>query len=113
MARWAREPMRSGHHDIAAGDRVLLVQYAANHDPARFADPGSVDITRWPNKHTTFGQGIHTCLGAPLARLEAQEAFGALAAQFPRFEIAEDTLRYVPNIVSRSLRGLHVTFSGQ
>jgi len=107
------QPMRSGHHDIAAGDRVLLVQYAANHDPARFADPGSVDITRWPNKHTTFGQGIHTCLGAPLARLEAQEAFGALAAQFPRFEIAEDTLRYVPNIVSRSLRGLHVTFSGQ
>jgi hypothetical protein len=45
--------------------------------------------------------------------LEAQEAFGALAAQFPRFDIAEDTLRYVPNIVSRSLRGLHVTFRDQ
>jgi cytochrome P450 len=113
MARWAREPMRLRGHDIAAGDRLLLVQYAANHDPARFADPGRVDITRWPNRHTTFGQGIHTCLGAPLARLEAQEAFGALAAQFSHLEIAEDPLRYVPNIVSRSLRGLHVTFADQ
>jgi cytochrome P450 len=113
MARWAREPMRLGDQQVAAGDRVLLVQHAANHDPARFADPGTLDITRWPNRHTTFGQGIHTCLGAPLARLEAQEAFSALAAAFPRFGIAEDTLRYFPNIVSRSLRSLHVTFQEQ
>lgn len=113
MARWAREPMRIRDHQLAAGNRVLLVQHAANRDPARFADPDSVDITRWPNRHTTFGQGIHTCLGAPLARLEAQEAFSALAAAFPGFDIAEDTLRYVPNIVSRSLRSLHVTFREQ
>jgi cytochrome P450 len=113
MARWAREPMRLGAQEVAAGDRVLLVQHAANHDAARFADPAVLDITRWPNRHTTFGQGIHTCLGAPLARLEAQEAFSALAAAFPRFDIAEDTLRYFPNIVSRSLRSLHVTFQEQ
>jgi cytochrome P450 len=110
MARWAREPLRIRDREIAAGDRVLLAQYAANHDPAQFASPEHVDITRWPNRHTTFGQGIHTCLGAPLARLEAQEAFTALAAAFPRFEVAEDTLRYVPNIVSRSLCRLHLTF---
>jgi cytochrome P450 len=89
---------------------VLLAQYAANHDPAQFAGPDAVDITRWPNRHTTFGQGIHTCLGAPLARLEAQEAFTALAAAFPRFEVAEQRLRYNPNIVSRSLTRLHLTF---
>ena len=83
MARWAREPLRIRDREIAAGDRVLLAQYAANHDPDWFADPDTVDITRWPNRHTTFGQGIHTCLGAPLARLEAQEAFTALAAAFP------------------------------
>ena len=110
MARWAREPLRIRDREIAAGDRVLLAQYAANHDPAQFAAPDAVDITRWPNRHTTFGQGIHTCLGAPLARLEAQEAFTALAAAFPRFEVAEQTLRYVPNIVSRSLCRLHLTF---
>jgi cytochrome P450 len=110
MARWAREPLRIRDREIAAGDRVLLAQYAANHDPAQFADPDTVDITRWPNRHTTFGQGIHTCLGAPLARLEAQEAFTALAAAFPRFEVAEQELRYNPNIVSRSLTRLHLTF---
>jgi cytochrome P450 len=110
MARWAREPLRIRDREIAAGDRVLLAQYAANHDPAQFAAPDTVDITRWPNRHTTFGQGIHTCLGAPLARLEAQEAFTALATAFPRFEVAEETLRYVPNIVSRSLCRLHLTF---
>jgi cytochrome P450 len=110
MARWAREPLRIRDREIAAGDRVLLAQYAANHDPAQFAAPDAVDITRWPNRHTTFGQGIHTCLGAPLARLEAQEAFTALAAAFPRFEVAEQTLRYAPNIVSRSLCRLHLTF---
>lgn len=110
MARWAREPLRIGGREIAAGDRVLLAQYAANHDPAQFADPETVDVSRWPNRHTTFGQGIHTCLGAPLARLEAQEAFTALAAAFPRFEVAQDTLRYNPNIVSRSLTRLHLTF---
>jgi cytochrome P450 len=110
MARWAREPLRIRDREIAVGDRVLLAQYAANHDPAQFADPETVDVSRWPNRHTTFGQGIHTCLGAPLARLEAQEAFTALAASFPRFEVAEDTLRYNPNIVSRSLTRLHLTF---
>ena len=110
MARWAREPLRIRDREIAAGDRVLLAQYAANHDPDWFAGPDTVDITRWPNRHTTFGQGIHTCLGAPLARLEAQEAFTALAAAFPRFEVAEQALRYNPNIVSRSLTRLHLTF---
>ncbi len=110
MARWAREPLRIRDREIAVGDRVLLAQYAANHDPAQFADPDTVDITRWPNRHTTFGQGIHTCLGAPLARLEAQEAFTALAAAFPRFEVTEQELRYNPNIVSRSLSRLHLTF---
>jgi cytochrome P450 len=112
MARWAREPVRVRDREIGAGQRVLLVQQAANHDPAHFADPGRLDITRWPNRHTTFGQGIHTCLGAPLARLEAQEAFGALAAEFAGLEITEPELRYVPNIVSRSLQGLHARFGG-
>jgi cytochrome P450 len=110
MARWAKEPMELGGHHIAQGDRLLLVQYAANHDPAGFADPGTLDIGRSPNRHAAFGQGIHTCLGAPLARLEAQEAFKALSAQFPRFDISETELAYVPTVISRSLQQLHITF---
>ena len=70
-ARWAREDLDLGGSKIKANDRLLLVQHAANHDPAAFTDPNRFDITRWPNKHVAFGTGIHTCLGAPLSRLEA------------------------------------------
>jgi cytochrome P450 len=110
MARWAREPLTIGDQPIAQGDRVLLVQHAANHDPAKFADPDTLDISRWPNRHTAFGQGIHTCLGAPLARLEAQEAFVALANAFPTFDVVEQDHDYVPTVVSRSLKRLHLSF---
>lgn len=110
MARWAVEPLEISGRRIARNDRLLLVQHAANHDPAGFDDPDRMDIARSPNKHATFGQGIHTCLGAPLARLEAAEAFSRLAAEFPHYSIHESRLRYNPTLVSRSLTRLHVTF---
>jgi cytochrome P450 len=110
MARWATEPLEIGGEQIAEGDRVLLVQAAANHDPASFADPERLDIGRRPNRHTTFGQGIHICLGAPLARLEAEEAFLALSRAFPRFTVHEQEPHYNPTVVSRSLTQLHITF---
>jgi cytochrome P450 len=110
MARWAREPFEFAGQQIAERDRVLLVQHAANRDPAGFKDPDRFDIARWPNRHTAFGQGIHTCLGAPLARMETQEALSYLSQQFGSFDIAEDELHYHPTIVSRSLRQLHVRF---
>jgi cytochrome P450 len=110
MARWAKEPFEFSGQQVKQGDRVLLVQHAANRDPAGFDDPDRFDIARWPNRHTAFGQGIHTCLGAPLARLETEEALRHLAGQFRSFDIAEDQLRYHPTIVSRSLQQLHVRF---
>lgn len=113
MARWAKEPFDLGGHRISERDRLLLVQYAANRDPAGFANPNQVDIGRKPNRHAAFGQGIHTCLGAPLARLEAQEAFAALAQAFPTFDICEPQLNYNPNLVARSLQQLHITFPGR
>jgi cytochrome P450 len=108
MARWAKESMVIRDLGIAQGDRLLLVQYAANHDPRVFKDPDRVDIGRSPNKHAAFGFGIHTCLGAPLARMEAQEAFSYLSQQFKSFEILNDDLRYHATMVSRSLTGLRV-----
>ena len=108
MARWAKEPLELGGHQIARGDRLLLVQHAANRDPAAFVEPDRLDIARWPNRHVAFGHGIHTCLGAPLARLETQEALVHLTGQFSSVDVVEDTLHYNPTMVSRSLIQLHV-----
>ncbi|MET7992124.1 cytochrome P450 [Amycolatopsis sp. NPDC005232] len=110
LARWVREPFELGGRQLKKGDRVLLVQHAANHDPAAFADPERFDIRRWPNKHVAFGSGIHTCLGAPLSRLEAQEAFTYLAAEFRSIEVVSSDPRYVPTVVSHGLRELSVRF---
>jgi cytochrome P450 len=100
LARWARADLELGGVTIKANDRVLLVQHAANHDPDVFTDPDRFDITRRPNKHVAFGSGIHTCLGAPLSRLEAQEAFAFLAERFSALEVLTPDIRYVPNLVS-------------
>jgi hypothetical protein len=110
MARWAREPLTLGGRQIATGDRVLLVQAAANRDPAAFDDPDALDIGRRPNRQLTFGHGIHTCLGGPLARLEAQEALQYLTHEFSSTEVLTERLRYAPTIVSRSPVELRVRF---
>jgi len=68
---------------LRAGDLVLPLYAAANHDPRHFADPDRFDIHRSPNRHLGFGYGIHLCLGASLARLEATIAVGQLLARFP------------------------------
>ena len=73
---------------ISAGDRVVCYLGAANRDPARFADPGRLDITREHSSPLSFGGGIHYCLGAPLARLEAQLAFPALLTGYPDLRLA-------------------------
>lgn len=108
LGRWARQSFDFHGREVREGDRVLLVQHAANHDPAAFADPDSLDIGRAPNRHAAFGQGIHACLGAPIARLEAQEALAYLSSTFRSIELLDDALEYNPTIVSRSLKRLRV-----
>jgi cytochrome P450 len=110
QARWAKEAFELGGQVIAENDRVFLIQAAANHDPAVFTNPSALDISRTPNRHAAFGQGIHTCLGAPLARMEAQEVFSFLAPAFSRIEVLDKDLRYHPTMVSRSLEKLRVRF---
>ena len=111
LGRWAKESFEFFGQHIKAGDRMLLVQHAANRDPAGFADVDSLDIGRSPNRHAAFGQGIHTCLGAPLARVEVQEALTHLAGRFQSIEVLDQPLRYNPALVSRSLQGLHLRMS--
>ena len=75
---------------IRRGDFVLQVLGAANRDPRQFPDPDRFDITRQPNRHVAFGMGIHFCLGAPLARLEAPIAIEAVLRRWPELKLAQD-----------------------
>ncbi|MBV8735682.1 MAG: cytochrome P450 [Alphaproteobacteria bacterium] len=91
-------------------DRVRWFISSANRDPAKFADPDKFDITRWPNQHVAFGNGVHHCLGATLARVEGQEVFRALAERFPDLRTETEDLEYQPSITFRSLKSLPVTW---
>lgn len=75
---------------IPAGKLVLPVIGSANRDPLQFPDAGRFDITRAPNPHLAFGHGIHACLGAPLARLEARIALADFLERVTGFELATD-----------------------
>jgi cytochrome P450 len=91
------------------GQVVLLVLGAANRDPAQFPDPDVFDVARHPNRHLAFGQGIHYCLGAPLAVVEARIAFQALLRRLPEPEPAFEEPDWGQNFVLRALKSLPVT----
>jgi cytochrome P450 len=76
--------------EIPAHEQVLICLGAANHDPGFYDDPAVLDTSREPRPHLGFGHGIHFCLGAPLARLEARIAFSALLERFPDLSLAVD-----------------------
>ena len=96
QTRVATEPFELHGRLIEADQRVMPFLGAANRDPHEFPDPDRFDITRSPNRHVAFGYGPHFCIGAPLARLEAQIAFAKLAERFPdiQLEQTEITWRY-------------------
>ena len=90
-ARVALENVEIGGQTIKEGQLAFTMLAAANRDPAVFAHPESLDITRAENRHVAFGFGIHFCLGAPLARAEGQIAFATLLRRLPdlRLDVAE------------------------
>ncbi|MDO9446160.1 MAG: cytochrome P450 [Dehalococcoidia bacterium] len=92
LARFTTQAVEMHGRTIAQGDVVLCMIGSANHDPAAFVDPDALILNRDPNRHLSFGQGIHFCLGAPLARLEADIAFRALLDRWPSLSLAEGGL---------------------
>lgn len=88
--RMTRRDVEMHGQTIPAGKLVLVMTGAANRDPQQFAEPNRFDITRSPNPHLDFGHGLHFCLGAPLARLEARIAITDLLERLPGFALAGD-----------------------
>lgn len=78
IGRFAAQDIILRDRHIRPGDFVIGWVACANHDPAQFPEPGTFDITRTPNRHVSFGHGIHFCLGAPLARLETKIALNIM-----------------------------------
>ncbi|MEV6874820.1 cytochrome P450 [Amycolatopsis sp. NPDC051128] len=93
---------------VPAGSQVIVLIGAANRDPAAGPDPESFDPSRAPGRHLAFGQGIHFCLGAPLARLEGRIAFRELARRRPKLSLAGDPA-WNPTTTLRGLSTLPVT----
>ncbi len=94
---------------IPAGEHVALVWASANRDERHWTDPDVIDITRTPNRHVTFGDGIHHCLGAPLARLEARIVFEELLPRMPAWTVTGPIVR-LPTPTDRGLESLPVEF---
>ncbi len=111
--RIAAQDITLGGTDIPAGSVVAIALPAANRDPARFDDPDFLDLTRTNNAHLAFGHGTHFCLGAALARMEAEIAFTALLTRFPdiRLAVPWQDLTWRSGMV-RALNALPVRFDG-
>ncbi|MEV5144798.1 cytochrome P450 [Streptomyces sp. NPDC052727] len=97
---------------IPKGSRIWLVLAAGNRDPERFKDPERFDPDRGDIQHLGFGSGIHSCFGAPLARLETQIALSELARRLEGPRLVEDPPPYRQNAVLRGPRHLSVAFDG-
>jgi cytochrome P450 PksS len=110
--RWANEDIELHGKQIRKGQMVVASLISANADPHHFHNGDTFDITRHENQHLAFGKGIHFCLGAPLARLEAQIAFPTLFQRLPNLRLASEAerLTWTHNPMLRGLKSLPVTF---
>jgi len=112
-SRWARCDTVLAGATIPRGALIAIGLTAANRDPQQFERPDVLDLAREPNRHVAFGQGVHYCLGAPLARLEAHIAFTALLRRFPELRLAvpSNKICWRKSMVLRGLEALPVAFS--
>lgn len=110
--RFAREDVRLGDATIAKGDTVVAVIAAANRDAERFTDPDRLDITRTPNPHLAFGNGIHFCPGRTLSLLEAEVALHRLVTRLPDLRLGSATpIPWREGLFFRGPRQLPIEFT--
>ncbi len=109
--RFTTASVSLGGAQIPAGALAVMVLAAANRDPAQFKDPEKFDIARDPNDHVAFGEGIHFCIGAPLARMEARISFEAMLERFPRLSLKDPAIKpkYKGSYFLRGLESLPLT----
>jgi pimeloyl-[acyl-carrier protein] synthase len=108
--RVAVEDCELGGRPVRRGQLVAGFLAAANRDPEQFPDPERLDLTRSPNHHLSFGHGVHLCVGAPLARMEAQITIGELVRGFPRLRLAGKPVR-TQTVTLRGLTSLPLAVS--
>ncbi len=112
MFRTSTQPVLMDHQTIPARAPVVAWIGSANHDPQQFAQADGLDIERSPNRHLAFGNGIHYCLGAPLARLEARIALGALMERIPGFSLAPQArLQRQSSLIVYGLHSLPIIYA--
>ena len=109
VSRVAGERMDLGGVTLEPGAILLGSLGAANRDERQFADADKLDVRRTDNRHLSFGSGIHFCLGAALARMEAQVALGALV-QLPNLRLAQRRVRWKRGLIFRAVKELRVRF---
>jgi cytochrome P450 len=110
MGRIALADLQIDGKQIARGDLVCLSFAAGNRDPEQFAAPAQLDVLRKPNRHLAFGQGLHYCVGAALARLEAQIAINTILKRLPKLSLETEDLEWNRNLTLRGLKSLPVNF---
>ncbi|MET7682039.1 cytochrome P450 [Streptomyces sp. NPDC005423] len=106
--RYAAEPLEIGGTFVAQGETVMIGLTAADRDPGRYPAPDRFDIRRDTRGHVAFGHGIHFCLGAPLARLEARTAIRSLLERAPGLALDGPPGDWLPGLLIRGVRSLPV-----
>src|ERR1700722_12324403 len=110
--RLALEDFPLADKTIKKGEHVTVILGSANRDELRFPAPDNLDLHRADARPLAFGHGIHTCLGAALARMETQVAFGELARRFPKLAIDGSTPQHNPSISFRGLLAVPIALNG-